>query len=234
MAQTPATKRQTGELIDYTPGGAVTAGDVIVLGTALVGVVQRSVAASVKTTLDIHGAYNMPKDSSDVAIGVALYWDADGSPVGGTALSGAVTTTSTGNPFAGWALEAAGTGVGDVDVDLRSADSTTISGDLTRTPVATVAVGGTAIGNANAVSTGFTLVTGADDTAAIKLPAAAEGKVCIVKNGVSNKILKVFPAVNDQINGTTANSVYNQTNGAFRMYVAFNAVSWFTDPEVVA
>lgn len=231
MAQTPAVVRHQGDVIDYTPGSATLAGTVIVTGTSLVTITTTDLAASEKGSAATRGVFNVPKDSSDVADGAALYWDADGNPVGGTAGSGAATTTSTGNPFMGWAIEAAGTGVGDVDMLLRSADSTTVSGDLSRAPSATVAVGGTAQANANAVATGFVLVTGADDTAAIKLPAAEAGKVCIVKNGVANKILKVFPATADKINGASANAVYNQANGALRVFVAYDATDWYTDPE---
>lgn len=50
----------------------------------------------------------MPKANTEViARGVALYWDADGDPQGGTAGTGAVTATSTGNTFLGYAAAAA-------------------------------------------------------------------------------------------------------------------------------
>lgn len=232
MAQTPAYYRHSGENIDYTPGSAVLAGTVYEVGQ-IVTIVPKDIAADEKGATATRGVFNVPKDNSDVSAGDTLYWDTDGSPVGGTALSGAFTKTVGANKIAGTALEAAGTGVGDVDMLLHSLDSA-LQASYGPTSVATVAVGGTAIGNANAVDVGFTLVTGADDTAAIKLPEAAAGKVCLVKNGVADKILKVFPAVNDTINAAAANAVYNQTNGAFRMYVAYNAVAWYTDPETIA
>ena len=100
--------------------------------------------------------------------------------------------------------------------------------------VATVVVGGTAIGNANAVTSGFTLVTGANDTAAVKLPEAAAEVVVVIKNLVANKILPVFPAVNDKINNAAANAVYNIPNGGQRMFIAYNATDWFSHPETIA
>jgi len=233
MAQTAAIYRQLGDSIDHTPDSDVAAGQVVLIGTTFVAIAPVAIASGVKGAVNARGIWNVPKDNSDVAKGDPLYWDANGSPVGGTALSGAFTKTTSGNTFAGIAMEAAGTTVGDVDMFLRSIDGT-IPGSFAPLNVATIVVGGTAIANANAVSYGYTLVTGADDTAAIKLPEAAAGAVCVVKNGVTNKILKVFPAVNDTINGAAANAVYNQTNGAFRMYVAYNAVAWHTDPEVIA
>lgn len=233
MAQTPCTYKQLGDTIDYTPGSAVAAGTVYVIGTTIVTIVPVAIAATDKGATATRGVFNVPKDNSDVAAGDALYWDDNGNPYGGTALSGAFTKTSTGNVFAGIALEAAGTTTGDVDMLLRSIDGT-VPGSYTPMTAATVVVGGTAQANANAIATGFTAVTGANDTAAIVLPAAAAGLVCFVKNTVANKILKVFPATADTINGAAANAVYNQTNGAFRVYVAENAVAWWTDPEVIA
>lgn len=232
MAQTPAIFRQEGVNIDYTPGSAVLAGTVYVLGN-LVTIVPKDIAADEKGATCVRGVFNVPKDNSDVSAGDTLYWNATGDPYGGTSSSGAFTKTVGSNKIAGHALEAAGTTTGDVDMYLHSADSA-LQASFGPTSVATVAAGGTAIANANAIDVGFTQVTASDDTAAIRLPEAAAGKVCIVKNTVANKILKVFPAVNDTINSATANAVYNQTNGAFRIYVAYNAVNWWTDPETIA
>lgn len=233
MAQTPCVYKQIGDTIDYTPGSNVLAGTVYVIGSTIVTIVPVEIAATDKGATATRGVFNVPKDNSDVAAGDALYWDDNGSPYGGTALSGAFTKTASGNVFAGIALEAAGTTTGDVDMLLRSIDGT-VPGAYVPMPVAAVAVGGTAQANANAIAVGFTAVTGADDTAAIVLPSAAAGLVCVVKNTVANKILKVFPATADTINGAAANAVYNQTNGAMRVYVAYNAVAWWTDPETIA
>lgn len=273
MAQQPCVFRQQGGsvYVDYTPGSAVTAGDVILQGT-LVGIVPTDLAASQKGSLNVLGVWNVPKDSSNLsAVGTAVYWDADGSPVDGTALSGCFTSTATANTFAGWCLETAGAGVGDVDIllvssfavsvtttdaltdvgtvdytagDLLIADGSKwecvpLSGPFTLSAAgllamasATVAVGGTAQANANAVAAGFTLVSGADNTAAIKLPAAAAGAVCVVKNVSTTALLKVFPGTGDKINGGSANAVYNQAIGAQRIYVAYDATDWYTEIEV--
>ena len=231
MTQVPATYRQIGDTIDYTPDSAVTAGDVVVFGTNLITIAPCDIAANEKRAVATRGVFNVPKDSSNVTAGMPAYWDADGDPVGGTAGTGAFTSNSALGPFAGFFIEAAGAGVGDCDMVLRSVDSATVPGSFAAIPVATVTVGGTAIGNANALADGFSYVTGADDTAAVKLPPAAEGKICIVKNAVANKILKVFPTVDDTINAGAANAVYNQGNGALRVYVAYNAVAWYTAPE---
>jgi len=232
MAQTPCVFRQIGDTIDYTPGTAVLAGTVVMLGTTVVTIVPVAIASTDKGATAVRGIFNVPKDNSNVSAGDALYWDDDGTEYGGGA-TGAFTKTVSTNPFAGIALEAAGTTTADVEILLRSIDGS-VPGALGPVPCATVVVGGTAQANANAVDIGFTLVTGADNTAAIVLPTAAAGKMCIIKNNVPTAILKVFPGASDTINAGAANAVYNQMNGDLRMYIAYNAVAWLTDPEVDA
>ena len=117
------------------------------------------------------------------------------------------------------------------DNTTQTLSSKTLSSPSINFPVATVVVGGTAIGNANAVAEGFTVVTGADNTAAVKLPAAVAGLACTIKSTESGKILCVFPAVNDAINGAAANAVYNMANLSQRTFFALDATNWYTDPE---
>lgn len=233
MAQTPVLLRADGDSIDYTEGAAdKTAGDVVVSSCGIPGIVAGDIDYSVnaKGVLHVEGVYDFPQAAEIITLGQDVFWDADGNPYGGTAGSGAATATAEGNTYLGVAL--ATTTATTTYVRVRRV--ITPAKQVTPMRVATVAAGGTAQANANAVPTGFTLVTGANDTAAIVLPAAAAGLVCAVKNGVANKILKVYPAVGDTINGAAANAVYNQTNGAFRMYVAYNATDWSTDPETIA
>ena len=72
---------QDGRSIDYTPGGAVTAGDVVVQGD-LVGIAKLDIAASQLGALAIEGVYDFPKATgvgSGIAVGAICYWDvADG------------------------------------------------------------------------------------------------------------------------------------------------------------
>jgi hypothetical protein len=49
----------------------------------------------------------MVKATGAINDGAALYWDADGDPLGGTAGTGAITTTSSNNTFVGFAVGAA-------------------------------------------------------------------------------------------------------------------------------
>jgi len=95
-----------GESIDYTPGSAVDAGQVVVQ-SGVVGIAKLDIAASALGALALTGIFDVVKVSGAITAGAAVYWDADGNPVGGTAGSGAATTTSTANTFMGWAVKAA-------------------------------------------------------------------------------------------------------------------------------
>lgn len=70
-----------GDSIDYTPSGAVTAGDVVVLGD-LIGVAKVDIAVDVQGALALTGVFEMPKATGGgtaIAVGKTVYWDvADG------------------------------------------------------------------------------------------------------------------------------------------------------------
>jgi hypothetical protein len=98
-----------------------------------------------------------------------------------------------------------------------------------RTPVAAT---GTNLATAAQLSSGFTTVTGADDTVGVKLPAApAAGTVCIVKSTVSNKILKVYPDASATINAIGSNGAISLASGAtIAMFIADSTTQWYTLP----
>jgi predicted RecA/RadA family phage recombinase len=121
--------RHDGNSIDHTPASAVAAGDVVVLGNNLVTVAKVDIEADRLGAVATRGVFDVVKDASDITGPTEAYWDADGDPVGGTAGSGAFSSDSTKGPFAGWFLEAAGTGVGTVRMSLNSVDG---SGDASQ------------------------------------------------------------------------------------------------------
>lgn len=114
--------RQEGNRADHTPGSDVAAGDVVVIGTRLVTVASVDIPANTKGSVAIRGNFDGVKDDSDISNGDPVYWDADGDPVGGTAGSGAFTSNESLGPFAGYALEDAGTTTGTVRLSLQSID----------------------------------------------------------------------------------------------------------------
>lgn len=236
MPQTPAVMRQEGDSVDYTPVAAVTAGDVIVIGTSLVTVATCDIAANTKGSVATRGVFNFPKDNSDfAAAGVPVYWDADGNPYGGTAGTGCLSDSSADGPLAGFALEAAGSTTGDVDILLRSVDSATVPGVLAAFPMRTLAAAGSVIGNAAAVAgTGVTRVTGADNTTGVQLPASPTGKLVVLQNSVADKTLKVYPQANAGINATGTNTAYVMPAGSVRHFYGYNATAWITEPATIA
>ena len=109
---------QKGDVIDYTPSSAVESGEVVVIGS-LVGVAKTDIAASAEGAVAIEGVYEIPAATAAITLGAAVYWDADGNPVGGTAGSGAATATSTDNTKMGYAVEAKASAAGTVKVKLE-------------------------------------------------------------------------------------------------------------------
>ncbi len=102
---------QEGAVLDYTPGGAVASGAVVVFG-ARVGVVVADLAAGVTGALRVKGVVELAKLGTDVvAQGALLYWDAT---------NGRVTTTASGNTLAGYAAKAAGNGATTVWLALNA------------------------------------------------------------------------------------------------------------------
>ena len=72
-----ATYVQAGDQIDYTPGAAVAAGDVVVQGD-LIGVAKQPVAANALGALAVAGVFDFPKATgggSAIAAGATVYWD---------------------------------------------------------------------------------------------------------------------------------------------------------------
>jgi len=108
MAQNyQATFIQEGVSIDYTPGSAVSGGQVVVQGS-MIGAAKTPIAANALGALAVRGIFDVVKANEQQALGAALYWDADGNPYNGTAGTGCATTTSGGNTFIGFAQVAAG------------------------------------------------------------------------------------------------------------------------------
>ena len=102
-----ATFVQDGKSVDYTPVGAVSAGDVVVQGN-LVAVSKLDIPANALGALARQGIFDVVKANDEITAGAAIYWNATGDPVGGTPGSGAATTTAGSNKFMGWAIADAG------------------------------------------------------------------------------------------------------------------------------
>lgn len=89
-----------GAAVDYTPGAAVAAGDVVVQGD-LVGIARLNIPAGALGALAVTGVFDFAK-ATNVAysVGALLYWD-DADKI--------VTTTTSGNKLIGKVVRAAAT-----------------------------------------------------------------------------------------------------------------------------
>jgi predicted RecA/RadA family phage recombinase len=89
-----------GDYVDYTPGAAVAAGDVVVQGD-LVGVAKGDIAANKLGALALTGVFDFAKATNVAyAVGTILYWD-DTNNI--------VTATATGNKQVGKVVRGAAT-----------------------------------------------------------------------------------------------------------------------------
>ena len=98
---------------------------------------------------------------------------------------------------------------------------------------ATVAATGSTQSDAASVSDGFTLVSAADGTKGVKLPAAIAGRTVILKNNVA-AVLKVWPASGDGINAITVDSNFTMLTVTACLFVAYDSTTWYSVPLVAS
>jgi len=199
MAQTPALYYQEGDAIDYTPVAAVTAGDVIVTGDT-VGIATNDIAANVLGSLTVSGVFKVPKATGAIAKDAKVYWDADGSPNVGTALSGAATSTAMGNTRMGTATALAASGDTYVLVRLTQANRTE--------PMDVAVTATTGGGTTGLIPAGTSFVTVTSDSAnkQISLPAGSVGDVIrILVGSTACELISAVAAdkVNEVVVGAT-------------------------------
>lgn len=117
---------------------------------------------------------------------------------------------------------------GNVTGNVTGNAAGTVTGNQTM-PSATVAATGSTQSDAAAIALGFTLVSAADATKGIKLPAAAAGYICVIKNG-ANAVLKIWPNTDDAINAIAANGSLDIAALTSAYLVAYNATTWYSVP----
>lgn len=163
MAQTPALLYAEGDAIDYTPGSAVTAGDVVLVGTIPM-IASVDIAANALGSLNTDGVWKVPKVTGALSAGDAIYWDVDGDPDGGTAGTGAASGTASVGHLMGYATIAAASGDDYVYVKLSAAKRTaTIAGSVTADDI-----------------------TGSDSSLGVNGVASTQGGAIVVTGGTSS------------------------------------------------
>lgn len=102
---------QPGDVLDYTPGGAVANGKMVVTGVR-VGIALAAIAAGATGPLAVRGVFTYAKLSTDnIAQGALVYYDA---------ANDRLTTTASGNTLAGYAAGAAAAATTTVNVSLNA------------------------------------------------------------------------------------------------------------------
>lgn len=89
-----AVYRQAGDVIDYTPGSNVSAGDVVVLGDT-VAIAKTDIAAGKVGSLATEGVFEVVKgtgEGTDISVGAAVFWDSTNK---------IATTSSSGTKYIG-------------------------------------------------------------------------------------------------------------------------------------
>lgn len=109
-----ATELQEGDVIDYTLTGAVDVGDVVPLGTGMIGIAKTSGLAGEIIALDIERVFEINATTADaIAVGDIVYFDATARTI---------TTTATANTRAGRSVSAkAAATAGTVYVKINAA-----------------------------------------------------------------------------------------------------------------
>jgi predicted RecA/RadA family phage recombinase len=136
---------QPGQEIDHTPSGNVVAGQVVVQ-QGLVGIAKTAIAAGKLGSLSVSGIFDVQQNAEAITAGSAVYWNAAGTPVGGTA-TGCATATAGANVFMGFAQATTVDSDLTVRVALRSAkttaggvaEATSITADASTLPIAGLA-----------------------------------------------------------------------------------------------
>lgn len=89
-----------------------------------------------------------------------------------------------------------------------------------------VAAAGANQGNAAALSEGLNVVSAADGTKGVVLPAAVVGKKVQVYSSVATSGLKVYPASGDDINDGTADAEITIEGKTYATFVALDSATW--------
>ena len=236
-----------GESVNVaTVAGSMTADDITGSDAALTiaGIAGDSGAGG--TIVVVGGAGDTNQDGGLTSITGGA---GDGTGDGGAAslVGGAGGTTGAGGAIAitGGASAGAGGTAGAVAIDTGAAtggtgagitiggtNATSITlGKMPIVPSATVAAAGSSQADAAAIATGITWVTAANATKGVKLPAAAAGLLCVVKNDdTANAVLKVYPNTDDTINALSANAALSMAAKTAAVFACYDGTAWFTVP----
>lgn len=110
-----------------------------------------------------------------------------------------------------------------------------VTGLLTLTRNAPVAAAGSTVTDAAQLSAGFTVVTGADGTKGVKLPATPAAGTIVWIKGTTAAVLKVWPDAAATINAIGSNGALSLTTGVMpSLFIADSTTQWYSFPLVAS
>ena len=96
---------------------------------------------------------------------------------------------------------------------------------------ADVAATGTNLATAAQLSQGFTVVTAADGTKGVKLPATPVAGTVVIVKGTAAAVLKIYPDAAATINAIGSNGAISLASGAVpSIFIAKSSTQWYTIP----
>lgn len=108
----------------------------------------------------------------------------------------------------------------------------TVTAPILSASAQTLAAAGSIQGDAGAITAtrpGNVVVTGADGTKGVILPASVAGATYYLKNNAA-AILKVYPAGTDTINAIAASTAISMASLTSAVFICIAAGAWFTIP----
>lgn len=127
------------------------------------------------------------------------------------------------------------TATGGVAGAVTGATAGTHTGLFRMTVNPDVAAAGTTVTDAAQLLEGFQVVTGADGTKGVKLPATPTAGTFVWIKGTTAGVLKVWPDAAATINAIGSNGAISLTTGAMPcIFVAKSATQWYTFPLVAS
>lgn len=93
----------------------------------------------------------------------------------------------------------------------------------------TVAAAGSTVADATQLSAGLTVVTGANGTVGVKLPATPVAGTMVYVKGTTAGVLKVWPDAAATINAIGSNGAMSLATGAIpALFIAYSPTQWYS------
>lgn len=200
-----------GGRVDHTPGADVAAGDVVITNGMFQFATQPIATGKLGTLRTAGGPplVRIVKVNGAISVGNAVYWDAAGNPQGGTAGTGAATTTAGSNTFIGRCVAAAGANDETVDVELSIG---VVTAGTLENAIADPGDAGAIGGATPSVSGHVALVSGGVETRTLAAPTKAGLQLLLyMKTDGGNITLTCATTFNETGNNT---AVFGDTGDA--------------------